>query len=404
VWRSLRESFGYRSVLAEDHCRGLFEAYVDGAHLPRWAASTVDHRLQDAYCHDPAYSPYAAGHVHCHAGAPAHRGVLEYLDAALRLYGDGPSAELMYAQGLFIDPHEASGQVPRAMDGDIAGALEGWLAAGRLDNTVTVLVADHGPRYGAVAGSLSRDENKTPLLALLVPRWFLRRHPNAAVALWQNQHRVTTPLDLHLTLLHFPRFPAPPPAGAAAVPRRVQSASLLAPVRGNRTCADAGVQPWRCPCDAWTELPVDAPLAAELAWAALDAMLAAVECGTSVCGPLTLGRITSFERLDQFVDANSDAGGTVPYYRVHYSVPELGDAAFQIVARAPDAVGGAAWRPDAAAAGVPAVPRAPCGRQPRLAVTLQGLVERLTPFDATGLALGQCTRNTPLPLAFCACR
>lgn len=77
-------------------------------------------------------------------------------------------------------------------------------ATGELNKTAVILMSDHGIRWGdfrkTYQGSL---EDRLPLLKFVVPEWFRDRHPAAWENLKTNARRLTTPYDLHETLLEF---------------------------------------------------------------------------------------------------------------------------------------------------------------------------------------------------------
>lgn len=91
-----------------------------------------------------------------------------------------------------------------------------------LSNTITLLVSDHGNHMGPYwlfteAGQLERS---TPLLDIIVPNQYLKKHPNMRRNLLQNQQRLFTSLDIHATLRHIASYTdseKTPPTQAPAI-------------------------------------------------------------------------------------------------------------------------------------------------------------------------------------------
>ncbi|KAH7967440.1 hypothetical protein HPB49_024860 [Dermacentor silvarum] len=143
---------------------------------------------------------------------------------------------------------------------------------GVLDNTVVVLLSDHGARYGSTRRSeLGRHEDKTPFCLLALPKRFLREHPEVAARLETNQRRLITAYDLHATLLSLSTLPS-----FSVNPTR-RGLNLFANIPANRTCADASIPPEFCACHGTHGPMRDTSLALEFARYAIAYMNALSE-------------------------------------------------------------------------------------------------------------------------------
>lgn len=134
----------------------------------------------------------------CSGPRLAMASVLDYaLKTALSMAGR-PYTAVFWTSTLTHDYVE----YPRYGDGHLRGFLDALNRSGQLDRTVVVLMSDHGIRWGPFRdtdqGGL---EDRLPMLRLIVPARFRRAHPRAERNLRANAGRLTTPYDLHETLL-----------------------------------------------------------------------------------------------------------------------------------------------------------------------------------------------------------
>ena len=89
------------------------------------------------------------------------------------------------------------------------------------------------------ASEQGKFEERLPFLAVRIPRWFSERYPHAATNLRLNSGRLTSPFDVHETLMDVLDMKRPrdrtdgPPRGY----------SLFQEIPDNRTCADADIDP-----------------------------------------------------------------------------------------------------------------------------------------------------------------
>ena len=118
-----------------------------------------------------------------------------------------------------------------------------------LNNTLLIVLADHGLRYGFVRSSiLGRMEERLPFLSMTFPPWFKTTYPDLMKNLEQNRHVLTTPFDVHATLLHLLSYPKQP----KGLPH---GKSLFTDI-GMRTCPQAGVPFHFCPCVDWSAVDI----------------------------------------------------------------------------------------------------------------------------------------------------
>lgn len=90
---------------------------------------------------------------------------------------------------------------PSSMDGQTADMLSRLLTDRLLNNTVTIVLSDHGLRFGRIREThVGWLEERMPAFHIRLPPGFVTAHPGHRSVLAINKHRLTSPFDLHLTL------------------------------------------------------------------------------------------------------------------------------------------------------------------------------------------------------------
>ena len=86
------------------------------------------------------------------------------------------------------------------------------------------------------------------MLAILLPRKFLRDWSEAVSILKSNADRLCSPFDFHATLVHLLN---------QSVNQSTRGRSLLSPLPLQRTCDEAGIARHWCACAHWVTLTPD---------------------------------------------------------------------------------------------------------------------------------------------------
>ncbi|KAK9884736.1 hypothetical protein WA026_007581 [Henosepilachna vigintioctopunctata] len=91
---------------------------------------------------------------------------------------------------------------PRIGDVVYLQSLESMSNRGYFDNTIVVLMSDHGIRFGPFRQTYQGGiEDRLPFLFIKVPKQFEKTYPLATANLKWNAEVLTTHFDLHETLL-----------------------------------------------------------------------------------------------------------------------------------------------------------------------------------------------------------
>jgi len=145
-----------------------------------------------------------------------------------------------------------------------------WLQnGGHLNNTLLVVMGDHGARWGPIRSYYQGQlEERLPVMHLVFPPWFREKYQNAYQNLLKNRQRLVTVWDLHQTLLdilHLDELVNDQvmPLREVALQDRDSDpylipdsseetspgVSLFLPISKNRTCKTAGIPDSYCTCN-----------------------------------------------------------------------------------------------------------------------------------------------------------
>ncbi|CAG5121124.1 unnamed protein product [Candidula unifasciata] len=133
------------------------------------------------------------------------------------------------------------------MDDDIQKLVEFLYEGNYLNNTLLILMGDHGARYSFIRSTWSgKLEERLPYFSFLFPDWFEKKYPEAIKNLRTNTKRLTTPFDLYETfqdIIHYNE------SAETNVSKR--GISLFQEVPLERSCDHASIAPHWCACLAW---------------------------------------------------------------------------------------------------------------------------------------------------------
>ncbi|WP_143215162.1 DUF229 domain-containing protein, partial [Acinetobacter baumannii] len=85
----------------------------------------------------------------------------------------------------------------QAMDGDLLNMLTEIHENGYLNNTIFILMCDHGNRFDGIRQTfIGRLEDSLPFFSITVPPWFLQKYHAIHNALKINRKRLITVFDV----------------------------------------------------------------------------------------------------------------------------------------------------------------------------------------------------------------
>lgn len=142
-----------------------------------------------------------------------------------------------------------------SVDNDLSQFLRNFKAKGALENTLLIVMSDHGSRFTALRRTYQgKIEERLPLMAIVLPDKLKKARPDVETFLWNNADVLTTPFDIHTTILdvvglsHLSSTYIVP---GSDLPRGM---SLLKPIPQSRSCSEADVLTHWCVCLNWTDV------------------------------------------------------------------------------------------------------------------------------------------------------
>jgi len=187
-------------------------------------------------------------------------------------------------------------EYPKFGDDDLRDFFDLFNKSGELNKTIVILMSDHGIRWGCFRDTyLGSLENKLPMLNFIIPQWFKNMYPSAMQNLNKNTIRLTTPYDLHETLLDFIDMKQ---LNDNAIARRTKlneykrGTSLFLEIPENKNCKTAGIPKNYCACqEERHNLAVDDAHVVEAAKALMQYVNSELSTYNTLCTFLTLHEI-----------------------------------------------------------------------------------------------------------------
>ncbi|XP_025413865.1 uncharacterized protein LOC112685993 isoform X2 [Sipha flava] len=250
IWNEFQKH-GYVTGFAEDVADvGTFTYRLKG-----FDQQPTDHYLRTYYV--DASPMFNQQKPFCYGSLPRHQIMLNYIKDMFRVYEDKPKFMFAFHGEL---SHDYANKVAVA-ENDLVEWLEWFQKSGYLNNTMLVLMSDHGQRFASVRDTQQgKLEERMPFFSFLLPKWFERKYPRMASNMRNNTKRLTTPFDIYSTLMSVLHRDGPK---ANDVNKR--SISLFNEVPLERTCRDAYIEPHWCACLKWQPINVKSSLAVEAA-------------------------------------------------------------------------------------------------------------------------------------------
>ncbi|KAL1458550.1 hypothetical protein WDU94_008688 [Cyamophila willieti] len=143
--------------------------------------------------------------------------------------------------------------LPRVGDNILQIFLKNLNKNGNLNKTILILTSDHGLRWGEFRKTYQGHlEERLPFLLFILPEMFKAKYSLAYKNLVYNQHRLTTPYDLHETLLDLSNVTR---IRSQVLKQRAREESksrrgisLFKNIPDTRTCDLAGIPAHYCTC------------------------------------------------------------------------------------------------------------------------------------------------------------
>ena len=281
LWYNYEHS-GYATLFTEDSpTLGVFNLQLNGfEHEP------TDHYMRPFWMAADMSPVRHEAAQYCLGDKPNHRYPLNYVRQFFRKYKSVPKLAIMLHTEL---SHEDNNPA-QYMDDDFIELLKYMEQHGHLDNTLLVVMGDHGARYSQLRHTTQgKLEERLPMMSLTFPQSFRTKYPDAIKHLDTNAERLTTPFDVYETLrdvLDMGRTSKP-------VKYTDRAVSLLKEVPLNRTCASVGIDTHWCGCLVWDDADENSREVQEAAREVLETINRATEPQRVNCSKLSLKSVES---------------------------------------------------------------------------------------------------------------
>ncbi|XP_063234136.1 uncharacterized protein LOC134537536 isoform X4 [Bacillus rossius redtenbacheri] len=312
VWKDYQDN-GYVTAFMEDCPNiGTFTYRLRGFDAP-----PTDHYMRPFYV--AASSEFRSHKKFCLGSVPRHKVMMDYVLNLFRVYRDKPKFAFAFHGELSHDSHNQVG----AADQDMLSWLTALRSEGHLNNTLLVVMSDHGSRFEDVRNTQQgKQEERMPMFGFVLPRWVQRAHPELVAALRLNARRLTSPFDIHPTLLDVLHY-----SGGVKGDIRNRSISLFKEVPLERTCANAFIEPHWCACLEWQEVSLHDDMVKKAAKAVVKFINEYTSEQEDLCAPLYLDKVTWAARLvpnHQLLNfrRNADMDGFVADLSAHTPVAQ----------------------------------------------------------------------------------
>ena len=168
---------------------------------------------------------------------------MNYVRDLYAMYPSKPKFTVGFLGDMSHDDHNAV----ETADGDLYDLIKELHTTGKLNNTILILMSDHGARFDEVRAELQgKHEERLPFFGFAFPPWFKKKYPEAYENFKINRNRLTTPFDIHATFQNILKFTG---AGEGSVKDR--GISLFKEVPKARTCQHADIPNHWCACLNW---------------------------------------------------------------------------------------------------------------------------------------------------------
>lgn len=301
IWERFKDA-GYFTALLEDTAK-LSILNINHFKFPGFSYSPTDYYL---YPFLQEVENTKAGNPYCLGSKFAFQVMLDYLVdltttlMSFRLFGMFWESSVTYKDR----------NNPMLLDYSYKTMIKKLYDSGYLNKTVLIVLSDHGAVYGNMTKTKQGWkglEERLPLLHILPPPSFSKEYSSAYENLKENSQRLTTPFDVHDTLIDLLDVDAINNEELAIRSKTSQtrSYSLFLQIPGNRTCESASIADELCTCfntKTTKESNIEAQQASEQLMTHVNGLISSY----SICAKLNLEKIVQVLELSRVYDSNKE--------------------------------------------------------------------------------------------------
>jgi len=290
AWDSFRAS-GYATMYNED---------IPDFTLFNYRASGFKYQPTDYYVRPFWLAMDSIKNFHskdsrCYGNTPKHMYLLDYIERFAARMKDHRYFAFTFCT---ILSHNDLNEVQVA-DSDFEKLFLKMQREGQLNNTVLIVLGDHGHRFSAIRKTdIGRVEERMPFLAVSLPTEFKHRYPHLVEGLEQNNNTLLSWFDIHEMLMDL----AHNNLGKKSFVHRYGTigSSPFRWISKNRTCEEAGIPVEYCICAREKQISTSdtrVKTAARDLMAHINFELLGSTIKQGVCSPLQLRHILSAQML-----------------------------------------------------------------------------------------------------------
>ncbi|KAJ3655287.1 hypothetical protein Zmor_014422 [Zophobas morio] len=276
IWNDYKDA-GYVTAFFEDvpelgtftyRLNGFNETPTDHYMRPYYLASLGERRKWPKLC---------AGEI------PRHQVMLNQIKNFFTVYKQKPKFLFGFHGELSHDDYNLVG----VADDDLYQFLQYLNHSGILEDTILIIMADHGHRFAEIRNTLQgKQEERLPFFSFTFPRNFKDHFKQAYENFRKNIDKLSTPFDVHATLKSIVNLND---IGVADISNR--AVSLFTKIPSERSCAHAYIEPHWCACLDWEKISVSAPVTQRIANVLISTLNNYTESHRHLCEVLSLSKV-----------------------------------------------------------------------------------------------------------------
>jgi hypothetical protein len=247
IWNKFREH-GYVTGYAEDRTEyGIWTLRLKG-----FEKTPTDHYLLPFYRMESTKSLLYKTNTRCIRNQTTYELFLSYINQFWLSYSGKKKFFFAFFKQYTHDDYKFGS----LHDLSLLNFLKNFYQINENKKTIVILMSDHGARFSAARQtSQGKLEERLPFMSLIFPKLFQIKYPYAIKTLKKNIHRLTTPFDIHSTLLSLININEINSTINYSLKQR--NISLFNLIPSQRTCDDINLEPHWCSCLQWNNININ---------------------------------------------------------------------------------------------------------------------------------------------------
>ncbi|XP_060527924.1 uncharacterized protein LOC132702980 [Cylas formicarius] len=253
LWQTYRD-LGYVTAYVEDEAKiGTFTFHKKGFSRP-----PCDYYFRPYILASEKLAGYKLnGMTYCTGPESAGERILNLAKDFSSTFAEGPYLGVFWMNSFSHNELNS----PMMLDEKITQFLIDLNYTGTYDNTIVILFSDHGIRFGNIRTTKTGWlEERLPFIYFSFPSWFKKMFPAEYQNFVDNERKLTTPYDFHMTLqdiliLSGLNHEVTPSQGCP------NCKSLFDEIPVDRSCEEAGIEDHWCTCAGYADTSLEPDVA-----------------------------------------------------------------------------------------------------------------------------------------------